>query len=230
MSVFERHFIAVEAMPHLVLRQADRSRQAGLYQQRGKRLLDLAFVLAAAPIVVPLVVILALGVALSSRGNPFYVQKRVGQRGVLFNLYKLRTMVPNADQKLEAYLAKNPEAKTEWDLTQKLKKDPRVTTFGLILRKLSLDELPQLLNVVKGEMSLVGPRPMMPEQQAFYPGLAYYALAPGITGIWQVSERNEASFAQRADFDTEYFKTMSLKTDLSLILKTFRAVAKLSGY
>lgn len=229
MSVFERHISAAEVVPQLVLRRAPSRSLNGLYERFGKRIFDLTFLLVVAPVVIPVIVILAMVIAMDG-GQPFYVQKRVGKHGKQFNFYKLRTMVANADQKLEAYLAKNPQARVEWDLTQKLKNDPRITRFGHILRKLSLDELPQLLNVLKGEMSMVGPRPMMPDQQIIYPGLAYYTLLPGITGMWQVSQRNEASFAQRADFDTQYFMELSLITDMKLMLKTVGAVTSLSGY
>ncbi len=145
-------------------------------------------------------------------------------------MLKLRTMVPNADEIFEDYLANNPEAREEWDSTQKLKNDPRITKFGRILRKSSLDELPQLWNVLTGEMSLVGPRPMLPVQRELYPGLAYYALRPGITGPWQVSDRNTVEFSKRAEFDREYYVQMSFATDIGLLFKTVGVVFKGTGY
>ena len=114
--------------------------------------------------------------------------------------------------------------------TQKLKNDPRVTKIGQLMRKASLDELPQLWNVLAGEMSLVGPRPMMPEQKNLYPGKAYYSMRPGLTGLWQVSQRNASSFASRADFDTSYAGQLSLRTDLGIIFATVGVVLRGTGY
>lgn len=145
-------------------------------------------------------------------------------------MWKLRSMVPNADAVLEDYLNSNPDARIEWDRTQKLKHDPRITTVGRLIRKTSIDELPQLLNVFKGEMALVGPRPMMLDQRVLYPGVAYYAMRPGITGFWQTSTRNESSFAERATYDASYFTAMSFKTDLQVLLKTVGVVVTGTGY
>jgi len=201
----------------------------GFYRNAGKRALDVALVLAAVPAVLPVVVLCALGVMLDG-GSPFYAQKRVGRGGGLFRMWKLRTMVPDADRKLQQYLANNPEARSEWEVMQKLRNDPRVTRFGLILRRLSLDELPQLWNVVRGDMSLVGPRPMMPDQQPLYPGHAYYLLRPGLTGSWQVSDRNASSFAARASHDDAYERHVTLPTDIQIMLATVRVVLRATGY
>lgn len=199
-----------------------------IYSAFGKRLLDITLVLLAAPVVLPIVAILSLLVALDG-GKPFYTQARVGRGGKTFTLWKMRSMVHNADQKLEAYLEKNPEARAEWDEKQKLDNDPRITRFGHLIRKTSLDELPQFLNVLTGDMSLVGPRPMMPDQKQYYPGQDYYALRPGITGSWQVSARNESSFADRSRFDASYRQDLSLKTDLRLMVATVRVVLRATG-
>jgi exopolysaccharide production protein ExoY len=139
-------------------------------------------------------------------------------------------MVCDAETRLAEHLARSPEAQAEWDHTQKLKCDPRITVFGNFLRKTSLDELPQLWNVLKGDMSLVGPRPMMAGQQGLYPGLAYYALRPGITGSWQVSDRNASSFAARADFDNAYEETLSFMGDLHILAATVGVVLRGTGY
>jgi lipopolysaccharide/colanic/teichoic acid biosynthesis glycosyltransferase len=139
-------------------------------------------------------------------------------------------MVVDADAQLEAYLAASPEARLEWDHTQKLKNDPRITTVGRIIRKTSLDELPQLWNVLKGDMSLVGPRPMMPEQRALYRGRAYFELRPGITGFWQIGDRNDTSFSARAAYDTRYASNLSLLTDVIVLLLTIRVVLRGTGY
>jgi lipopolysaccharide/colanic/teichoic acid biosynthesis glycosyltransferase len=145
-------------------------------------------------------------------------------------MFKLRSMVAGADDVLESYLANNPDAKAEWDRTQKLKNDPRITGFGKIIRATSMDELPQIINVLLGEMSIVGPRPMMCDQRALYPGSEYYAMRPGITGFWQISVRNESSFSQRAQFDRAYFMQMSFLTDLKVILRTFGVVLRATGH
>jgi exopolysaccharide production protein ExoY len=201
----------------------------GFYKSYGKRAIDIALILFAAPFILPVVLIIAL-LASSKDASPFYFQRRIGRGGRIFNLVKIRTMVPNAEAALEAYLASDPTARQEWDSTQKLKRDPRITRIGQFLRRSSLDELPQLWNVLKGDMSLIGPRPMMVDQQKLYPGTAYYALRPGITGAWQVSDRNESSFAGRATFDTEYYTNLSFKTDLSILVRTFGAVIRCTGY
>ena len=139
-------------------------------------------------------------------------------------------MVVDADARLAAHLAADPALRAEWDETQKLKRDPRITAVGRLLRKTSLDELPQLWNVLKGDMSLVGPRPMMPEQRALYPGRAYYQMRPGLTGPWQVSDRNAVSFAGRAEFDADYARRMSLATDLCILFLTVWVVLRGTGY
>lgn len=199
------------------------------YARFMKRPLDILAVLLSLPIVVPVVLVL-LAVILWHGDKPFYTQLRVGRSGRSFRLWKLRTMVEDADKRLEEYLASNPEAKAEWDLTQKLKQDPRITSSGRFLRKTSLDELPQLWNVLCGDMSIVGPRPMMLEQAQLYPGADYYRLRPGVTGLWQISDRNNSSFAARANFDAEYAAKLSLRGDLGIIAKTVGVVVRCTGY
>ena len=204
-------------------------RGGGVYRAGIKRLLDIAAILAAAPVVLPIVAVLAIGVA-HEGGRPFYSQVRVGRGGKPFRMWKLRSMVNDADERMEAYLAENPDARAEWDSTQKLKSDPRVTRFGQFLRRSSLDELPQLWNVLTGDMSLVGPRPMMLNQQSIYPGEAYYRLRPGITGYWQTAGRNKTSFEARAEFDAAYEAELSLMTDLRILARTVGVVLKGTGY
>jgi len=199
------------------------------YRSGFKRAFDVLAILLSLPVILPVIAILALVVARDG-GSPFYTQQRVGRGGRIYKIWKLRTMIHNADEHLEAYLSSNPEARAEWDSTQKLKTDPRITRFGRILRKCSLDELPQLWNVVTGDMSLVGPRPMMPEQQVLYPSKAYYEMRPGITGLWQISERNETTFADRARFDVRYNTEMSFRTDLKILLETVSVVFRGTGY
>jgi lipopolysaccharide/colanic/teichoic acid biosynthesis glycosyltransferase len=178
--------------------------------------------------VLPLLLVLVALVRLNG-GTAFYSQTRLGRGGRTFKFWKLRSMVPNAELALARYLAENPEARLEWDRTQKLRKDPRVTVVGRFLRKYSLDELPQLWNVLIGDMSLIGPRPMFPEQRELYPGIPYCDLRPGITGLWQVTDRNLCAFADRARFDRTYAERLSLRTDMWIALRTVFVVVKGTG-
>ncbi|MAC81905.1 MAG: sugar transferase [Rhodobacteraceae bacterium] len=205
-----------------------RPKHRRVYQRLGKRLLDVCFVLLALPIVLPLVLLAAALLAMES-GRPFYRQDRIGRNGRVFSMVKLRSMVPDADKMLAAYLEANPEALKEWSEKQKLTCDPRITRMGGLLRKTSLDELPQLWNVLMGDMSIVGPRPMMVSQKHLYPGTAYYSVRPGITGLWQISRRHTSSFAARTHFDAHYCRTISLKKDLQIILRTVTVVLRGTG-
>lgn len=201
----------------------------GAYRAGFKRVFDVCAIVIAAPLVIPVLALLTLIMALGG-GKPFYKQERIGLGGHVYTMWKFRTMVEGADAALAAHLKANPTARAEWDRTQKLKNDPRITSVGRIMRKTSLDELPQLLNVLRGEMSLVGPRPMLPEQQGMYPGTAYYKLLPGITGPWQVSERNEAEFAERAYYDTGYHNSLSFWGDLKMLYATIAVVTRATGH
>ena len=213
----------------LIEMETPRRRGAMVYRRVVKRAMDVALVVAvAAPTLAILVPLMAI-IALDGR-SPIYVQKRLGRGGQVFRMFKLRSMVADADQILDTYLARKPEARAQWDRTQKLKNDPRITFFGAFIRKTSLDELPQLMNVLLGDMSLVGPRPMMVAQKELYPGAAYYEMRPGITSLWQVSERNESSFSERASYDTAYFRQMSLGTDLKVMAQTVKVVFRATGY
>ncbi|MDZ4310142.1 MAG: sugar transferase [Cypionkella sp.] len=201
----------------------------GPYRQFFKRAFDIVAIVLAAPVVMPIVAIAAVMVARDG-GSPFYTQMRVGKGGKRFRMWKLRSMVRDADARMEEFLAANPEARMEWDSTQKLKADPRITRMGKFLRKSSLDELPQLWNVLMGDMSLVGPRPMMISQQSLYPGRAYYALRPGITGYWQTSGRNRTTFEARAGFDDAYEADLSMLTDVKVLAATVGVVVHGTGY
>lgn len=201
----------------------------GPYRRFFKRAFDVTAIVLAAPAVVPIVAIAAALVARDG-GSPFYSQMRVGKGGKRFRMWKLRSMVRDADARMEEYLAANPDARMEWDSTQKLKTDPRITRMGKFLRKSSLDELPQLWNVLVGDMSLVGPRPMMTSQQSLYPGQAYYALRPGITGYWQTSGRNRTTFEARASFDDAYEADLSMLTDVKVLAATVGVVVNGTGY
>ncbi len=229
MTLRFQEFPAAEAVTSPAISAVQQAPNRGLYRRVFKRAFDLTAVLMAAPVIVPLIGGLAVAVALNG-GQPFYTQDRVGKGGRTFRMWKLRSMVQGADTLMEAHLAANPEARAEWDATQKLKHDPRITGFGRLLRRSSLDELPQLWNVVRGDMSLVGPRPMMVSQQGIYPGTAYYALRPGITGLWQTAGRNRTTFAARAEYDAAYETQVTLKHDLSILWRTVNVVVNATGY
>lgn len=200
------------------------------YSVIGKRALDLVLTVLSLPVTLPVMIICALALMIEG-GHPFYTQERLGRNGKRFRILKLRTMVRDADACLEAYLVRDPALRAEWDATQKLKNDPRITRVGRLLRVTSLDELPQLWNVIKGEMSLVGPRPMMTDQLSLYGDPQdYFALKPGLTGLWQVSSRNESTFAFRAAADSLYYRDLGFASDIKLIWLTFGVVAKGTGY
>lgn len=212
-------------MHDMVLRQPP---QYDFYRDTFKLILDKVLAVVALLLALPVVLALALLVMLDG-GKPFYSQLRVGKGGKSFRMWKLRTMVPDADARLEAYLAANPAARAEWDATQKLKHDPRTTALGQFMRRTSMDELPQLFNVLTGTMSLVGPRPMMIKQKPLYHGRAYFQLRPGITGLWQISDRNNCDFVDRVTYDELYGRTVSLITDLRILVKTAAVVLRGTG-
>ncbi|MDH6594036.1 exopolysaccharide production protein ExoY [Variovorax sp. TBS-050B] len=168
-----------------------------------------------------------LGVLMTSGRPAIYKQPRYGRDGRIFSFYKFRSMAHDADAVLARHLRENEEARRQWDKYQKLDPDPRITRFGAFLRKYSLDELPQFWNVLKGDMSMVGPRPCMFAQKVLYGSYwhSYCAVRPGITGLWQVSGRNEVSYRRRAAMDADYVATLSLHQDVAILLKTFAVVA-----
>ncbi|MCQ0090471.1 sugar transferase [Roseovarius sp. M141] len=194
-----------------------------------KRALDVLLILFALPFLIPILLVVGLLVARDGAGA-FYCQDRVGRGGRSFRIWKFRTMVPDAKQKLAELIASDADIAEEWHTTQKLKNDPRIIPLGHLLRKTSIDELPQLWNVLKGDMSLVGPRPMMPDQKDIYPGKAYFEMRPGLTGLWQISDRNKSTFAARATFDTEYSRKISLATDVKILWATVSVVIGGTGY
>lgn len=199
------------------------------YRNGGKRALEMLLIILSLPFFVPIVV-LSMAALWIEGGNPFYRQNRLGQDGKLFSILKMRTMVRDADAVLEKYLASDPDMRREWDEKQKLINDPRVTRVGALLRSTSLDELPQLWNVLTGDMSLIGPRPMMPEQLPMYGNPShYFALRPGVTGLWQISARNENRFSFRNEVDATYDQKLSLLGDISIIFKTVGVMLRRTG-
>jgi exopolysaccharide production protein ExoY len=189
--------------------------------RHGKRSMDLLLALSLLALLAPLFLVIAAAVA-SDGGPILFRQERIGRGGKPFTCLKYRTMFPNAQQMLAAILDADPLARSEWENDFKLRNDPRVTWIGCLLRKFSFDELPQLINVVKGEMALVGPRPIVPDEISRY-GAAirfYYQCRPGITGLWQVNGRNDASYAERIRLDVEYACRMSVARDIAILAKT----------
>lgn len=195
------------------------------------RVLDITLILLAAPYIILAFLILAFLVKLDSPGPVFYRQIRIGRFGRKFSVYKFRTMVQNADRVLQDYLDKSPELKVEWLATHKLKQDPRVTRLGALLRTWSLDELPQLWNIIIGDMGLVGPRPIVDAEIEKYGKCfeLYTQVRPGLTGLWQVSGRNNTTYERRVELDEYYVRNRSLKLDLQILLKTVLVVLKKDG-
>ncbi len=186
-----------------------------------KRVLDVVGSIVLALVFLP--VMLVVVVALKRDGTPaIFSHTRVGKGGVPFKVHKFRSMLPNADEILKELLANNPDMRAEWARDHKLKQDPRITTVGRFLRKTSLDELPQLWNVLRGEMSLVGPRPVVADELVRYGRAARYYLVtkPGITGLWQVTGRNDTDYRRRIALDRHYAQTASLLTDAIVLFKT----------
>ena len=196
-----------------------------------KRAMDLALIACSLPLLLPLVAILGALVKLSSPGPIFYSHRRIGRVGAFFSMWKFRTMCVNSAEVLELYLAQNPAARVEWNHTHKLRHDPRVTPLGQFLRRYSLDEIPQVWNVIQGRMSLVGPRPIVAAEVPKYGEHfeCYSRVKPGLTGQWQVSGRSTLSYKQRVALDCEYVARWSMRRDLSILLKTFSSVANRDG-
>jgi Undecaprenyl-phosphate galactose phosphotransferase WbaP len=200
-------------------------------KNNNSRVLDISLILLAAPYILLAFLFLAILVKLDSPGPVFYRQMRIGRFGRKFPVYKFRTMVQNADWVLEDYLNKSPELKLEWLTTHKLKQDPRVTRLGGLLRAWSLDELPQLWNIIIGDMSLVGPRPIVDAEVEKYGKCyeLYIQVRPGLTGLWQVSGRNNTTYERRVELDEYYVRNRSLKLDLQILLRTVLVVLKKDG-
>jgi exopolysaccharide production protein ExoY len=196
----------------------------------GKRLLDIVFASVALLLVLPVIVLLAVTIKLTSQGPVFYRQSRCGRKGHRFTCLKFRTMVPDADRRLAALLASSPAAAKEYAETFKLKADPRVTGVGRFLRRTSLDEIPQFLNVLKGEMSVVGPRPIVAADVDRLGIESHYdAVRPGITGMWQVSGRSNTTYQERVELDLAYMRQQTLRLDLAIIVRTLFAMVRPSG-
>jgi len=209
-----------------------RSKPASLVRYRLiKRCMDVLLVLAMLPFLLPLVGLISLCVKLTSSGPIFFSHRRIRKHGAFFSMWKFRTMCVDSTEILDEYLKSHPEARSEWYATRKLRVDPRVTPIGGFLRRFSLDELPQVWNVLTGTMSLVGPRPIVAaEVEKYGDGFQCYCrVKPGLTGLWQVSGRSELSYEARVALDCEYVHEWSLSRDLVILLKTFAAVLQQDG-
>lgn len=191
-----------------------------------KRVFDLIATIGGGLLILPILLVLAVLVGIDNKGRIIFAHRRVGQNGKLFPCYKFQTMVSDAQERLEEYLAKNPDACKEWKESFKLTNDPRVTKLGAFLRKTSLDELPQLWNVLMGDMSLVGPRPIVTKEIERYGDYIreYYMVPPGITGVWQVNGRSDTTYEERVAMDTWYVRNWSVWIDLVYLFKTVKAV------
>jgi Undecaprenyl-phosphate galactose phosphotransferase WbaP len=196
-----------------------------------KRCCDLLLVLISIPVMLPILGIVSAVVLLSSPGPIFYSHRRIRKGGAFFSMWKFRTMCVNSTEVLEEYLARHPEARAEWNETHKLRKDPRITRIGALLRRYSLDELPQLWNVLMGQMSLVGPRPIVAAEVEKYGDCfdCYCRVKPGLTGLWQVSGRSELSYDARVALDCEYVERWSLTKDVLILARTFSSVVNQDG-
>ncbi|MCX5793003.1 MAG: exopolysaccharide biosynthesis polyprenyl glycosylphosphotransferase [Elusimicrobia bacterium] len=197
-----------------------------------KRVLDYAAAALIFLALLPLMLGIAILIMLGSAGPAMYRQSRVGKNGRLFYCYKFRTMYVDSEARLRELLRRDPQARQEWAQSYKLPDDPRVTPIGRFLRRSSLDELPQLLNILRGEMSLVGPRPVVREELEKYYGedVAFYLrVPPGLTGLWQVSGRSDTTYEHRVSLDSWYVKNWSLWLDMLILFKTVGVVLNREG-
>lgn len=192
---------------------------------------DKAFALSALILLLPVFLIITLLIAISDGRPVFFGQERVGLNGRRFRCWKFRTMVRDADGQLEMALGKDPQLLAEWKATRKLRNDPRISRLGAFLRKSSLDELPQFWNVLMGDMSMVGPRPVVPDELSYYGNYAsdYMSVRPGLTGAWQVSGRSNTTYDERVALDVDYISNASFWLDIRIVAQTVRVVISQSG-
>lgn len=197
-----------------------------------KRLFDVVFSLIALVISLPFILAIAIVIKITTKDKVFYAQQRIGRGGKPFYCYKFRTMYPDADKRLELLLRSCKKKKYEWECNHKLKNDPRITRVGLFLRKTSLDELPQFWNVLKGDLSVVGPRPVVQDELSRHFGVKaakILSIRPGITGIWQVTGRSNTSYQERVKLDEKYVDKRTFLLDMKLIAKTIPTMINRKG-
>jgi exopolysaccharide production protein ExoY len=196
-----------------------------------KRLLDVFGAVFAMVFLSPLIILVGLTIYAVDGGPIVIRHRRLGYNGLIFPCFKFRSMATNGDALLKRHLAANPEARREWKENHKLKDDPRITPLGFVLRRTSLDELPQFLNILLGHMSLVGPRPIVAEEAVHYGRniVDYLSVRPGLTGIWQVSGRSDTTYSQRVKLDVTYARRRTFAQDVGILFKTFRVVFATKG-
>ncbi|MEI4485302.1 sugar transferase [Frigidibacter sp. MR17.14] len=227
---YSRDICAPEVSARSAREPSKTSVEGGFYGAAGKRLFDISLALIMLPILAPTILILLI-LASMDGGWPMFRHRRIGRNGETFGCLKIRSMVVDADVRLARLLESDPAAAAEWALSQKLTDDPRITAFGQFIRKTSLDELPQVWNVLMGEMSFVGPRPIVRDEMIRY-GMsigAYLQMRPGLTGPWQASGRNDMSYDERVTLDVEYSRSFGFAKDVKIILATGMAVLKRTG-
>ena len=212
--------------------RSDASTPSSLLRYRTiKRVIDLLVVVGGLPVLLPALLIVAAVVKFTSPGPVFFSHRRICRDGAFFSMWKFRTMCVNSSEVLEQYLTRHPEARTEWNKTHKLRGDPRITSVGAFLRRYSLDELPQAWNVFLGQMSMVGPRPIVAAEVEKYGRYfeLYCRVKPGVTGLWQVSGRSKLTYQERVELDADYVERWSLLRDIGILLATFRSVVNRDG-
>jgi len=216
------HSQGIEALRMPVARSGHNRR----VEHRAKRAFDIVVSLIALILLAPLIAVVAIAIRLQDGHRAIFYQVRFGQYGETFHCFKLRSMVPDAKQQLDHILATDPDARREWEATQKLTKDPRITPLGDFIRKTSIDELPQLFNVLRGDMSLVGPRPIVENEVAKYGEHfdQYSKVRPGLTGMWQIRGRSNTTYPQRVAMDVEYANTRTFWGDVKILILTVPAV------
>lgn len=218
----------VETLDKRQLKEYSQSKTLNIVQRFIKRMFDILFGILGVILLIPLTICIYIAIKISHQddGPLFYKQLRIGKDGKTFRLYKFRTMVVGADKILYEYLEENEEARKEYEINKKLKNDPRITKIGKILRKTSLDEIPQFINILKGDMSLIGPRPYLLREQEDMEEYYYdiVKVKPGITGLWQVSGIEHSTFEERLKLEKYYANNWSIKEDIKIFFKTFKAI------
>lgn len=196
-----------------------------------KRAFDIVFSILALLFFAPVLLGIAALLKLREGGSVFFAHERVGRGGRRFRCLKFRTMVPDAEERLAAILKSDPVARAEWEASRKLTNDPRISCLGNFLRRTSLDELPQFINVLRGDMSVVGPRPIVAEEMVLYREhiVDYLAVRPGVTGLWQVSGRSDTTFDERVALDSRYVRSLSLVQDLRIVVRTVGVLLNQKG-
>ncbi len=228
MSLEENNLENVSLIPRYI----ERKKSVLKIEKIIKRIIDIIGAIVGLIFLIPLTIIVWISNKILKEDGPiFFTQERIGQNGKTFKMYKYRSMIVGADEKLKEYLQENEEARKEYKEYKKLKNDPRITKIGKFLRKTSLDEFPQFINVLKGEMSLVGPRPYLLREKEEINGFFNYITAckPGITGLWQTKGRSNTTFTDRLTLDMEYYYNHNLKMDAKLLYKTLKNVVKKEG-